>query len=71
MYTAVDARTADEVDLDRRIKYAVENRAQDGGAYIRIYIEDKFNITEELTRRGFINIYVPDIVLKGDVYFEW
>ena len=29
------------------------------------------SIGSELERRGFKNIQVPDIIIKGDVYFEW
>jgi hypothetical protein len=74
MFTADMARKGDQKGLDRRIRDAV--RSQDAGyraAYLRIYIEDPWcgTIQYELERRGFVNIRVPDITLKGDVYFEW
>lgn len=75
MYTADMADREDgQSDLDNRIRMAVKE--QDGGyraAYLRVYIEDPWvhQIEYELERRGFKNIKVPDIVLKGDVYFEW
>lgn len=75
MFTADDARQMDQDNLDTRIKNAV--RDADGGspnsAYLRVYCEDPWfhTIKEELERRGFTNVNVPDIVLKGDVYFEW
>lgn len=74
MYTANDARRGNYDDLDRRIEDAV--RSHDAGpnaSYLRIYIEDAFchTIQEELERRGFKSVRVPDITLKGDVYFEW
>lgn len=73
MYTAEDARKSDQSDLDQRIAFAVRARARDGGAYLRVYIEDPWcrTIQQELEQRGFKNINVPDICLKGDVYFEW
>ncbi|TGR83321.1 hypothetical protein EN866_34295 [Mesorhizobium sp. M2D.F.Ca.ET.223.01.1.1] len=71
-FTADDARRGNIDDLDRRIKAAV----RDGGAnhaWLRIYHDDafRFSIGRELEARGFINIRVPDITIKGDVYFEW
>jgi len=71
-FTADDARRGNWDELDGRIKAAV----RDGGAnhaYLRIYAEDafRFTIRSELEARGFINIRVPDITIKGDVYFEW
>ncbi len=74
MYTADMAEDDGQEDLDRRIRWAVKE--QDAGykaAYLRIYIEDPWfhSIQYELERRGFKNVRVPDIVLKGDVYFEW
>lgn len=74
MYTAKDARQTHNNELDRRIEKAV--REMDGGrnaAYLRVYVEDPWchTIEQELTKRGFKNIHVPDIILKGDVYFEW
>jgi len=74
MYTANDANNDYESDLDDRIKDAVKDCA--GGykaAYLRIYCEDPWfrNIEYELERRGFHSIRVPDVILKGDVYFSW
>ena len=71
-FTADDARRGNYDDLDRRIRAAV----RDGGgnhAYLRVYHDDAFlySIKEELEARGFINVQVPSITLKGDVYFEW
>ena len=73
MYTADKARERSNSDLDRRIKEAVDDSTTGKSAYLRIYYEDWFcnSIKEELTKRGFTNIDVPDICLKGDVYFEW
>ena len=72
MYTAEDARKGDMEKLDRRIQEAVED-SKSNSAYLRIYVEDPWyrTIEAELTKRGFKNIQVPDIVLAGDVYFEW
>ena len=76
MYTAEMANNEEDgqCDLDKRIRAAVKE--QDGGykaAYLRVYIEDPWvhNIEEELERRGFKDINVPDIIIKGDVYFSW
>lgn len=74
MYTADDANGDWEYELDQRIRSAV--REQDAGykaAYLRIYCEDPFRwtIQEELEKRGFHSVRVPDIVIKGDVYFSW
>lgn len=71
-FTADDARRGNADELDARIRAAV----RDGGAnhaYLRIYAEDAFrySIEAELEARGFTNIRVPDITIKGDVYFEW
>ena len=73
MYTADDARRGNYDDLDGRIEDAVKYNRHGNGAYIRVYIEDSFchSIGYELERRGFKNIDVPSITLKGDVYFEW
>lgn len=74
MFTADDARRAGQDDLDRRIRAAVhENDGGNNAAYLRVYCDDPWvnEIEYELERRGFINIQVPDIVIKGDVYFEW
>lgn len=74
MYTADMARQESQDDLDRRIAMAV--RARDAGpnaTYMRVYIEDSWldNLEHELEIRGFKNIELPDIIIKGDVYFEW
>lgn len=71
-FTADHARRGNRDELDGRIKQAV----RDGGAnhaHLRVYIEDAFldDIQSELENRGFKNIDVPSITLKGDVYFEW
>lgn len=78
MFTADDARRGNDDELDARIEAAVRDSGynpQTGNkfAYLRIYIEDSFchTIRYELERRGFTNIDVPSIMLKGDVYFEW
>lgn len=74
MYTAQHARDQAQKDLDRRIEAAVkENDGGPNAAYLRVYIEDPWviNIKAELERRSFKNVDVPDITLKGDVYFEW
>jgi hypothetical protein len=74
MYTADMARKGNMDELDARIEAAVKDRdAGPNAAYLRVYIEDSFcqTIGEELERRGFKNVQVPDICLKGDVYFEW
>lgn len=73
MFTADDARRGNQNDLDERIERAVRDGAPGNSAYLRIYVEDAFchTIGEELERRGFKNIDVPSIILKGDVYFEW
>jgi hypothetical protein len=72
MYTVSDARLQQSNDLDERIEAAVKE-AYGNSAYLRIYCEDRFRykIREELENRGFVNIQVPDFILKGDVYFEW
>lgn len=72
MYTADQAREEHVSDLDEKIRDAVRE-ARGNSATIRIYVEDPYrhSIEEELERRGFKNIEVPDFVLKGDVYFEW
>lgn len=73
MFTADHARRGNEDELDGRIEYAVKNNRHGNGAYIRIYHDDTFRhrIEYELEARGFKNIEVPQITLKGDVYFEW
>ncbi len=73
-YTAADARREKADDLDERIRAAVRERdAGPNAAYLRIYHDDpwRYSIMEELHSRGFKNVDVPDITLKGDVYFEW
>lgn len=73
MFTAEHARRGNQDELDRRIKAAVLDARPASHAYLRVYVEDSFlhNIAYELERRGFKNVSVPDIILKGDVYFEW
>lgn len=73
MYTADDARRGNQDDLDARIKRAVEGNACGSSAHIRVYHDDpwRYTIQEDLEERGFTNVYVPDIILSGDVYFEW
>lgn len=73
MFTAAHARAAVGDDLDERIAYAVRDNRSGDGASLRVYIDDPWvhRIESELAARGFINIRVPDIALKGDVYFEW
>jgi hypothetical protein len=74
MYTSDDARKGNDTELDRRIEAAVkENDGGSNAAYLRVYCDDPWinRIHEELEKRGFKNIRVPSIVLKGDVYFEW
>jgi hypothetical protein len=73
MYTADDARENDQDELDRRIRAAVKDAGGGNSTTMRVYCEDWFlgTIEYELERRGFKNIDVPDIILKGDVYFEW
>lgn len=73
-FTADDARRGNMDELDGRIRAAVQDRgAGPNAAYLRIYAEDsfRFTIASELEDRGFKNIEVPDITIKGDVYFEW
>jgi hypothetical protein len=72
MFTAKDARRGNQNDLDRRIEHAVKD-GTGHSAFLRIYAEDAFRYTiqEELEKRGFKNVSVPYIILKGDVYFEW
>lgn len=75
MFTAEMAKNLNNQNLDRRIEIEVKNAVQNNetNAYLRVYIEDSFAhcIMEELEKRGFHSIQVPDIVLKGDVYFSW
>jgi len=74
VYTADDARSKSEDDLDARIRSAViSNAGATRSTHMRVYCDDWFKdtIKEELEKRGFKNVDVPDIVIKGDVYFEW
>lgn len=73
MYTADMARNSLNDDLDRRIEAAVKDARYSRTASLRVYIDDWFvhSIREELEKRGFHSIDVPDICLKGDVYFSW
>lgn len=75
MFTADMARKLNDNNLDERIQKEVEYAISHGikHAYLRVYIEDSFfdSIEEELTKRGFHSIQVPEITLKGDVYFSW
>lgn len=78
MFTAEDARKQVETEpnkLDALIEEAVREANYHGhtSASIRVYIEDAYvhTIREELEKRGFSAINVPDIILKGDVYFSW
>lgn len=75
MFTANDARQKNNSDLDKRIEKEVNYSKSQGlnSGYLRVYIEDWFvsTIEEELQKRGFHSIRVPDITLKGDVYFSW
>ena len=63
-----------QLELDRRIEAAVkESRSWGNRATVRVYHDDPFvhTIREELEKRGFSGIVVPDITLCGDVSFEW
>ena len=62
-----------ESDLDDRIRRAVKETEHGRGAYMRVYADDpwRHTIYDDLRERGFVNIDVPDIIIKGDVYFEW
>lgn len=75
MFTADMARKLNDNNLDERIQKEVEYAISHGikHAYLRVYIEDAFidSIEEELTKRGFHSIQVPNITLKGDIYFSW
>lgn len=78
MYTAEMAKkdaAGNDSELDDRIKSAVKEANYRGHrtTSIRVYIEDAFvhNIREELEKRGFTNVDVPYIILKGDVEFSW
>lgn len=71
-FTADDARRGNRDELDARIRQAVRGSVGNS-ATLRVYIEDSFldDIQSELEQRGFKNVEVPSITLKGDVYFEW
>ena len=78
MYTAQLAQehaNQSENELDERLKSAVSEANYRGlrSASIRVYIDDAFcsTIRQELEARGFTDIDVPDICLKGDVRFAW
>lgn len=73
MYTADDARRGNQDELDSRIASAVRNNRDGNGATIRVYHDDawRYTIEADLLERGFTNISVPDIIICGDVYFEW
>lgn len=72
MFTANDARAMQVDELDKRIEAAVRD-SKEGGAYLRVYCDDNFRYTikADLEERGFKQVHVPDIILSGDVYFEW
>lgn len=84
MYTADQARKSSENpeqdngrNLDDVIKDAVED-AQEGfseatSAYMRVYCDDPWlpNLKQELEARGFTCFHIPEIIIKGDVYFAW
>lgn len=73
-FTASDARHHGHRDLDQCIRDAVAERYHGPGATsMRVYHDDPWlsRLEEELDERGFKNIRVPSITLKGDVYFEW
>ncbi len=78
MFTADMARDeqarAAQLELDRRIEAAVNDARRWGNrATVRVYHDDLFrhSIKEELEKRGFSGVVVPDITLCGDVAFEW
>jgi hypothetical protein len=73
MYTAANARSATQSDLDQRIQEAVAEAGSSRRASMRVYSEDSFSgsIEHELEKRGFTDIYVPNFILKGDVSFSW
>lgn len=71
-FTDQTARDLNMQDLDERIERAV--RGSSGtGAHMRVYNDDPWvdRIEQELLDRGFHNVQVPMIVIKGDVWFEW
>ena len=78
MFTADMARDEQaqsiQLELDRRIEAAVKDARRWGNcATVRVYHDDPFrySIKEELEKRGFFGIVVPDITLCGDVDFQW
>jgi hypothetical protein len=78
MFTADAARRGEthEPDLlDQRIAKAVREaqRYDYTCADIRVYCDDpwRWTIKEELERRGFHSIDVPEITICGDVSFSW
>lgn len=78
MYTAEQARSNEEYTeslLDSRIRREVAEAQAYGAttASIRVNRDDPFfdNIEEELKKRGFTNICVPEIIISGDVDFSW
>jgi hypothetical protein len=73
MFTADKARNIDSITLDHRIEHSVRVRSKGNGTYMRVYHDDSFleNLYEELEKRGFTNIQIPDVCLSADVYFEW
>lgn len=84
MYTADQARKRSEdteQDNDRNLDYVIRDAVEDAqegfseatSAYMRVYCNDPWlsNLKEELEKRGFFSVNIPDIVIKGDVYFAW
>lgn len=79
MYTATEARNFAQEhaqnELDERLRKAVSEAVYNGftSSSVRVYREDVFcdTIKEELEKRGFTVMCVPDIILKGDVDFSW
>ena len=78
MYTADHAwgqMTPSYDDLDLKIKAAVEEAQRWGASFaeMRVNIDDPWfhTIEEELEKRGFHGIEVPQMCLKGDVTFRW
>jgi len=73
-FTATDAQHHGHRDLDQCIRDAVADRSYGQGATsMRVYHDDPWlwSLEQELEDRGFKNIRVPSITIKGDVYFEW
>jgi hypothetical protein len=78
-FTAVDARHQSSrfsretgLTLDQTIRNAV-NDSTGNRASMRVYRSDPWlhRLELELEERGFKNINVPEITIKGDVHFEW